>query len=230
LPPSSLHELSFGFGQVGPAALGMPHAQASSSSQAIADATSSLLFPEFTLQEQPSLPNVHLQRIGYSMRHEAPVNNNYSNLHKPVSLPPPPFPTSQDVNAHHGQHGQDSSSVSHHRGYTSTTPLGRGQEEVKSKLARPRPAKNRDRVIRQLRFIEYRPDAQTKSPVVPLQPFVDFTTLEQIFATSQGSMMASIFNIGFFPPPAMLDRMANDALDAAISTYPDGTSLFHMLR
>jgi hypothetical protein len=208
----------------------MPHAQASSSSQAIAGATSSLSFPEFTLQEQPSLQNVHLQRVGYSMRHEALVNNNYSNLHKPVSLPPPPFPTSQDVNAHPGMHGQDSSSVSHHRGNTSTTPLGRGQEEIKSKLARPRPAKNRDRAIRQLKFIEYQPNAQTKSPVVPLQPFVDVLTLGKIFTTSQDSMMDSIFNIGFFPPPAMLDQMANDALDAAISTYPDGTSLFHMLR
>ncbi|KAG1820944.1 uncharacterized protein BJ212DRAFT_1297420 [Suillus subaureus] len=92
-PTSASQELQHGFEQAGPATFKMLHAQASSSSQAI----------ESSLQEQPSLLNahdIHLKRISNSMWQEAPMNNDYLNLHTPASLPPLSFPTSQDVNMH----------------------------------------------------------------------------------------------------------------------------------
>jgi hypothetical protein len=117
------------------------------------------------------------------------MDSDYESLDVPARFPPPlSRPASKDADAHPGMHGQDSSFVSHHRGYTSATPLGRGREGLKSKLVRMRTVKQRDRAVRQLKIVEYRHvDTPAKAPVAPPQPpiIVDGHPLNEIIGTSQ---------------------------------------------
>ncbi|KAG1762971.1 hypothetical protein EDD22DRAFT_952696 [Suillus occidentalis] len=191
-PTSASQELQHGFKQAGTAAFRMPHTQASSSSQGMADATSTpTSLPESSLQERPSLLNVrdiHLERIGSSesMRQEAPMDSDYESLDVPARFPPLlSRPASKDAVAHSGMHRQDPSIVKHRRGYTSASPLGRGREDVDSKLVRKRTVRQRDR---QLKIVEYKHvDTPAKAPVAPPQPpiIVDGHPLNEIIGTSQ---------------------------------------------
>ncbi|KAG1842358.1 hypothetical protein F4604DRAFT_1938908 [Suillus subluteus] len=194
-------------------------------------------FPEcpdpVPLQEPPSLPHspnlhgLHSRRIGYSLQ-EVPMSNVDVNLYTPSSLPPSSFPILQDVSAHQAHSDGLPASGSHQRDRISTTPLDRGQEDVKSKLVRPRRVnpKHRGRAKQELKFIEYRPSGlhnTVQSPVVPLQQsiFVEAEFVTQVKDTSYTLMVVSIFDRGFFPSEIDLTQMADRALDTAIDQFPD---------
>ncbi|KAG2114900.1 hypothetical protein BD769DRAFT_1391401 [Suillus cothurnatus] len=166
---------------------------------------------------------------------------------KHPQLPPPSFQSPQDLNAQEAgsaslpagssyhttsskKHRRDSLSLLCHRhGQSSTTPIAHTQEDVRLKLSCQRSINGRsnlkERAMLPLKIIHYKPSGPNDTAQLPITPpqtiVVPTQSLEQVKDESHALMVILIFENGFFPDEATLEKMANDALNTAIDQHSD---------